>query len=569
MQTIAGVFDPIKDNRMDWLWEFNPKTNQAYVKENVLDLIEGEFYKYLEKEGWPAPAKEWVLAMGILGGAGSYQWNENSDVDVMVVIDWLRLFQKMKTWSLGQFRKIDLEGQYQYVRKGNRLDGRLVAKKMQQCVIGKGIWQGKGIKHKSVLNQLAPTHPIDYHLVAGFHPKDLRFNNQPPLVDLSLETSYLTDLPVHRRREDEGRSKKDTVWMREIKKPPTGFNLKHHAKDLYQKGLSFLRFATMPWDFLYYADKPNDIIKALDVLKSRYHELYNARTDGYKNWSSGNRKDFEIVVDGETYSHPDWFPANIGIKLLEKTGPTDGKELIKKLIYDQDLKNVDYRNFDSVKKQIRDMIEGNFLAVKDLLKKEAVGQNFKFKESCLQNTINHISNLSTRISLSQKQNVRKASEYSIVEAPYNFFKIDIQNPQMDGFVGFVDFQGLEIDLEVLAGQYREKTNPEGKSWKRYMHHHYGEIRNTEGVDGDLLDAYVGPNHDSSLVIVIHQHRPDDQSFDEDKVMLGFDSVEEAIGAYKKHYPKPGFYREGEFEAFPIGRFWRWVQDGRNKGQKIS
>jgi len=97
----------------------------------------------------------------------------------------------------------------------------------------------------------------------------------------------------------------------------------------------------------------------------------------------------------------------------------------------------------------------------------------------------------------------------------------------------------------------------------------GKIRGTEGSDGDKLDVYVGDNHDSSLVVVIHQHNPWDGAYDEDKVMLGFESLEEAIGAYKKQYDRPGFYKDGEHTALPIGAFWRWVQDERNKGKRVK
>jgi len=97
----------------------------------------------------------------------------------------------------------------------------------------------------------------------------------------------------------------------------------------------------------------------------------------------------------------------------------------------------------------------------------------------------------------------------------------------------------------------------------------GEIRGTEGTDGDKLDVYVGDNHDSSLVVVIHQHNPWDGQYDEDKVVLGCESVEEAIGLYKKQYDRPGFFKEKEYTAMPIGAFWRWVQDERNQGKKVK
>ncbi len=160
----------------------------------------------------------------------------------------------------------------------------------------------------------------------------------------------------------------------------------------------------------------------------------------------------------------------------------------------------------------------------------------------------------------------------IIEAPHNFHPVKVEPPKAKRkeypFEGFIDFQGLKIDVEYKAGSTRSGTGPEGK-WSTYMHSHYGEIRGTEGTDGDKLDVYVGENHDSPVVVVIHQHNPWDGKFDEDKVMIGYDSVEEAIGAYKKQYERPGFYVDGKHTAMNIGKFWRWCHDKNNKGKKVS
>lgn len=137
------------------------------------------------------------------------------------------------------------------------------------------------------------------------------------------------------------------------------------------------------------------------------------------------------------------------------------------------------------------------------------------------------------------------------------------------FQGLIDFQGIKIDVENKRGSYRTGRDKDGNEWRVLMHHHYGEIRDTRGTDGDKLDAYVGPNHDSSLVVVVHQCKPDTGEYDEDKVMLGFNSVEEAIGAYKNQYDKPGFYQEGKHKVMPIGAFWRWVHDRKNHGRKVA
>lgn len=169
--------------------------------------------------------------------------------------------------------------------------------------------------------------------------------------------------------------------------------------------------------------------------------------------------------------------------------------------------------------------------------------------------------------------IKAAAGKPSVEVPHSHHAVVVQPPQVKReeypFTGFIDFQGLKVDVENRKGDYRRGKDKDGHEWKVLMHSHYGEIRDTEGVDGDNLDVYVGPNHDASTVVVIRQHRPDTGAYDEDKVMVGFDSVEEAIGAYKKQYDKPGFYKEGDYLAMPIGRFWRWVHDERKQGRKVA
>lgn len=160
-----------------------------------------------------------------------------------------------------------------------------------------------------------------------------------------------------------------------------------------------------------------------------------------------------------------------------------------------------------------------------------------------------------------------------IVSPHNYHPVKVEPPRAKRkvypFEGYIDFQGLQIDVENVKGSVRSGVDPDGQEWSTTMYCHYGEIRGTEGTDGDKLDVYVGDNHDSSIVVVVYQHNPWDGKYDEDKVMVGFDSVEEAIGAYKKQYDKPGYYKEGEHLAMPIGQFWRWVKDTRKKGKKVT
>jgi len=377
----AGVFDPVLDNRMDWLWAWDDRRKLAYVKEEVLDRLEGEFYEYLEQQGWPGPVSDWVLAMGIQGGAASYQWNDTSDVDVMVVLDWLKLFAEMGKWTLAQFTAVDLAEQHVFVARGGRVSGRHVKRKLEQCISGRGVWQGKGIRNKAVLKQLAPTHPIDYSIQRGLHHGDMRFDGQPPIVDASNLSSYLVDLPTKRQRDEKGRGKDDTVWMNEIKKPPTGFNLEKDAPELYQKGIGSLRGVTMPFDFLYDPSSPKDIVKGMEVLGRRFSEFMKGRTEGYRAWAK-NPGLYSVTVNGETYGHPDWFPNNIGVKLLESTGPKDGKKLIKEILRKKRTwGNIRYvqRNFGQVKAEIRAFLGPNYVAIRRLMAAKWKGRPFRFK----------------------------------------------------------------------------------------------------------------------------------------------------------------------------------------------
>jgi hypothetical protein len=133
------------------------------------------------------------------------------------------------------------------------------------------------------------------------------------------------------------------------------------------------------------------------------------------------------------------------------------------------------------------------------------------------------------------------------------------------FVGTVHVQGLTIDLENLAGSVRE-----GKSWKTKMKYHYGEIRKTLGVDRDKLDVYIGPNPQSKKVFIVHQnfvgkHRKAGK-YDEDKVMLGFNSAEEAKRGYLKQYSRKDFFRS--ITEMPMAQFKKSIFK-ENKGEKVA
>ncbi len=88
-----------------------------------------------------------------------------------------------------------------------------------------------------------------------------------------------------------------------------------------------------------------------------------------------------------------------------------------------------------------------------------------------------------------------------------------------------------------------------------------------GKDKDHLDCYIGPNHEADTVYIVHQNDPVTGEYDEDKVMIGFDSEEEAKEAYLKQYDRPGFF--GSIDKMSIDTFKGKAFDPANKGKMIK
>ena len=108
-------------------------------------------------------------------------------------------------------------------------------------------------------------------------------------------------------------------------------------------------------------------------------------------------------------------------------------------------------------------------------------------------------------------------------------------------VDFIDFHGLNIGIENPKGSVRSGVDPDGTEWSQEMHFDYGYIKNINAIDGDSLDAYIGPDKESKRVFIVRQQDPHTGEFDEYKVMLGFETRIKAIAGYLRQYDKPQFY----------------------------
>lgn len=132
----------------------------------------------------------------------------------------------------------------------------------------------------------------------------------------------------------------------------------------------------------------------------------------------------------------------------------------------------------------------------------------------------------------------------------------------------VKFAGMEIAIENPAGSLRSGVDRDGVPWQTRMLFPYGYIVGSRGVDGDEVDCYVGPAEGAPMAFVVHQRKAGDwTAYDEDKVMLGFLTEEEAASVYLKHYNDPRFL--GPITAMPIAEFMAKVARTRDEPAMIK
>ncbi len=89
--------------------------------------------------------------------------------------------------------------------------------------------------------------------------------------------------------------------------------------------------------------------------------------------------------------------------------------------------------------------------------------------------------------------------------------------------------GLPIVIECNKGEKRWETGPEWPS-------QYGFICSQLATDGDELDCFIGADLTSRKVFVLN-HNDQKGDFEELKVMLGFNSIEEVLDVYRKSYSR--------------------------------
>ena len=133
--------------------------------------------------------------------------------------------------------------------------------------------------------------------------------------------------------------------------------------------------------------------------------------------------------------------------------------------------------------------------------------------------------------------------------------------------GHVQVSTFDITIEQPQGSVRKGTDADGKQWESKMNNTYGYIRGAVGVDGDHIDVFLSNDIDGwngRKVFVVDQYNPDG-SFDEHKVMLGFNDADEAKSDYLANYENG--WENGriiDVTAVNLEDFEKWIASSKRK-----
>ncbi len=138
--------------------------------------------------------------------------------------------------------------------------------------------------------------------------------------------------------------------------------------------------------------------------------------------------------------------------------------------------------------------------------------------------------------------------------------------------GHVQVGTFNITIEQPRGSIRSGVDANGEKWETEMQNTYGYIRGTEGVDGDHIDVFLSNDIDywnGTRVFIIDQYNPDG-TFDEHKVMLGFNEQEEAEAAFLSNYDEEwAAGRRLDGSSVLIEDFEKWIASSHRKTKPFA
>nr|UWF95506.1 MAG: ddrB-like ParB superfamily domain protein [Bacteriophage sp.] len=138
--------------------------------------------------------------------------------------------------------------------------------------------------------------------------------------------------------------------------------------------------------------------------------------------------------------------------------------------------------------------------------------------------------------------------------------------------GHVQVGVFDITIEQPKGSVRSGVDANGNKWETTMQNTYGYIRGTEGVDGDHIDVFLSDDIDAwngRRVFVVDQYN-EDGSFDEHKVMLGFNETDDAEAAYFANYDSDwANNHKTVVTAVNLEDFEKWIDSSHRKTKAFA
>ena len=158
------------------------------------------------------------------------------------------------------------------------------------------------------------------------------------------------------------------------------------------------------------------------------------------------------------------------------------------------------------------------------------------------------------------------------EAGVNVNPTDKQKEAGNYKKGHVQIGTFNVTIEQPKGSVRSGVDANGNKWETTMQNTYGYIRGTEGVDGDHIDVFLSDDIDAwngRRVFVVDQYN-EDGSFDEHKVMLGFNETDDAEAAYFANYDSDwANNHKTVVTAVNLEDFEKWIDSSHRKTKAFA
>lgn len=158
------------------------------------------------------------------------------------------------------------------------------------------------------------------------------------------------------------------------------------------------------------------------------------------------------------------------------------------------------------------------------------------------------------------------------EAEVNVNPTEAQKEAGNYKKGHVQVGVFDITIEQPKGSVRSGVDANGNKWETTMQNTYGYIRGTEGVDGDHIDVFLSDDIDGwngRRVFVVDQYN-EDGSFDEHKVMLGFNEADDAEAAYFANYDSDwANNHKTVVTAVNLEDFEKWIDSSHRKTKAFA